>query len=100
MTKPVNERLAVVETEVKSIKETVNRVEQNQSVNHEHLSKKIDELTKAVDDKITNHEVRLKQAEETIEPFAKFRRNLWMTIVFSLLGTAFYITVLTKKLEG
>lgn len=98
MTKPLNERLAVVETEIKTVKETVNKIEMNQSTNHENLSGQLKALTTLLDGHIANHEERIKAVEETIEPFTKFRKNLWYTIVFSLLGIAFYIMVQTKKL--
>ena len=104
--KPTNERIAVLETEVKTVKETVtrvetnvSRVETNQATNHENISNKLETLTNLIDGHIANHEKRIETIEETIEPFTKFRRNLWYMLVFSLLGVAFYVMVQTKKVN-
>lgn len=98
MTKTTIERLAVLEEKQDRANQDILEIKTNQVTNHEHLSKKMDDIHSAVTSILNDHEERLKSAEETIEPFTKFRRNLWYMIVFSLLGIIFYVMVQTKHL--
>lgn len=82
------ERLAVLETEVKQVRADVAEVRLHQSQNHQELSQKIDKLLKHVDGKFTNHEVRIRSMEETVEPITAFRKKLWGVVVVAALTIA------------
>lgn len=78
------ERLAVVETEVKTVKDIVQEVKDNQSRNHQDLSDKLSAIHGILD----NHRLRIEGIEETVEPFTKFRRRAWGMIVTATLTCA------------
>jgi chromosome segregation ATPase len=96
MTKTQLERLAVVENEIKTVKEavadvrsTVQEVKEDQIRNHTHLAGLINELKESVSTKLNSHEDRLKAVEDTIEPLTKFKRKLWTMVVTTALTCAF-----------
>lgn len=94
--KPTNERIAVLETEIKTVKATVTKIESNQSANHADLANKIELLTDSIDGRFTDHENRIKVAEETLEPLTKFRKRLWGIVVVSALTIATVAVVLAE----
>lgn len=90
------ERLAVVETEIKTVKKvvsdvqtTVQEVKECQSDNHIHVSGLINELKDSLSTKLSSHEDRIKAIEDTVEPFTKFKRKLWGMVVSVTLTCAF-----------
>jgi hypothetical protein len=91
-----NERLAVLETKVEQIRADVAEVRLHQSENHHELATKIDKLTKHIDGKLNDHERRIVSAEETLEPFTKFRKRIWGAIVVAALTLAFISLVLLQ----
>lgn len=89
MENKTGERLAVLETKVEQVRADVAEVRLHQTENHHELKKAIDLLTEHVDGKLSNHERRIANAEETLEPFNNFRRRLWGIIVIAALTLAF-----------
>ena len=84
MAKPMGERMAVLETEVKQISKDVAEVIQGQAA----LASSIDTLIAKVDGKFTDHEARIRIVEETTEPFTKFKKRLWTIIIVSMLSVS------------
>jgi len=84
MAKPMGERMAVLETEVKQISKDVAEVIQGQAA----LASSIDTLIAKVDGKFTDHEARIRIVEETTEPFTKFKKRLWTVIIVSMLSVS------------
>jgi len=82
MAKPMGERMAVLETEVKQISKDVAEVIQGQAA----MASNIDLLIAKVDGKFTDHEARIRIVEETTEPFTKFKKRLWTVIIVSMLS--------------
>ena len=100
----MGERLAVVEIEVKTVKETVNEIKETQSKNHAEVQEAqsrnhndlVNQLSIMQDTfhkKWENHEQRIKTAEETILPLDKFRRNMWSKVVYVSLVAAVVVIV-------
>lgn len=88
MENKTGERLAVLETKVEQVRADVAEVRLHQTENHHELKKAIDKLTEHVDGKLSNHEKRISEAEETLQPFANFRRRLWGAVVVAALTLA------------
>jgi len=88
MAKPMGERMAVLETEVKQISKDVAEVRQHQTENHVALASSIDLLIEKVDGKFSDHEARIRIVEETTEPFTKFKKRLWTIIIVSMLSVS------------
>lgn len=57
-----------------------------------------DELISKLDNRYAKKEA-VEEMQETLAPFTKFRRNVWYSIVFSILGIGLYIMVETKKVS-
>jgi len=95
MAKPMGERMAVLETEVKQISKDVAEVSKDvsvvrthQSENHKSIQASIDTLIAKVDGKFSDHEARIRIVEETTEPFTKFKKRLWTIIIVSMLSVS------------
>lgn len=88
MTYKEQERLAVLETKLEQVKADIKEIRQHQTENHQELATKIEKLIQHIDGKLSNHESRISQVEETTAPFTKFRKRLWATIVFATLSIA------------
>lgn len=97
MTKNDIERLAVVESKQDRANQDISEIKHNQEMNHADLSSRFDVMTQAINAKISNHEVRIKSAEEVLEPFAKFKRKLWGAVVTSLLTIAVVAILLLES---
>jgi hypothetical protein len=97
MTKTELERLAVVESKQDRANSDIQEIKHNQESNHNDLAARITALTLSIDGRILDHETRLKGAEETLEPFTKFKRKLWSAVVFSLLTLAVALIVLVES---
>lgn len=97
MTKTTIERLAVVESKQDRANSDISEIKANQAHNHEDLSSRFDVLSQAIHTRLGNHEERIKSAEETLEPFTKFKRRLWGAVVTSLLTIAFVAIVLLES---
>ena len=106
MTKPIGERMAVLETQVKQIsndvaevKSDVGEVRTHQTENHKSMQGSIDTLIATVDGRFHDHESRIRIVEDTTEPFTKFKKRLWTIIVVSLLS-ATTVALLISQIQN
>jgi hypothetical protein len=90
------ERLSVVESKQDRANSDISEIKENQERNHADLASRFDVLSQTIHAKISDHETRLKSAEEVLEPFAKFKRKLWGAVVTSLLTIATIAIILLE----
>lgn len=98
-TKKENERLAVVETEMKQLKNDVHEVRTDLKVVKDTLNALPDELIRRMDERYVL-KTDLIEMKETIEPLTKLRKRIWGFMVAIMVAEAFAVYVLASDLKN
>lgn len=100
-----NERLAVVENEVKNINRKVDDLKNNDIKEIRDSVKGLpDELVRRFDERYTPRDqfqglqIKFTEMQETIDPLTKLRRHIWWVVVASIVVASVGVDIIKSKL--
>lgn len=90
------ERLAVVENEVKHVRDDVQAVKTSIDLLPAKLTDVFDSRYVQKED-FSEVKATVKEINETIEPFTKLRRRLWLAVITAVIGVGFVQYVILES---